>query len=244
VDASPGSPASVGRAVRDFAPHVVISMTGPAFTHFDNTAESLDGVADTIESQSMDRRYPFFLLSPVNASASVDVATTIKSIAQRYPEVYRRFLGIDVAMADDPTLYNQYLERLRGAFPLAREGTENYYDPVYYLTYALYRAGVDRPLTGLNVLAGMNATLGGARYDVGPDPIPTVFTALEPLLKAVSIELVGTMGEPNFGPLTGIRVNRAALYCFPEPPSTEPLRQVQVYVGGNWRGNFDCYSGF
>jgi hypothetical protein len=90
----------------------------------------------------------------------------------------------------------------------------------------------------------MNATLAGGRYDVGPDPIPMVFSALEPRQMAVSIELVGTMGEPNFDQPTGTRVNRAALYCFPEPPSSEPHQQVQVYMGGSWRGSFDCYAGF
>ena len=48
-----------------------------------------------------------------------------------------------MATADDPTLYYEYLDRLRSptAHPSARERTENYYDPVYYLAYALYRAG-------------------------------------------------------------------------------------------------------
>ena len=78
---------------------------------------------------------------------------------------------------------------------------------------AALRAGVGRSVSGGNVLAGMNATLAGARYDVGPDPIPAVFSALQPAEPALSIELVGTMGEPNFNQLTGIRVNRAALLC-------------------------------
>jgi hypothetical protein len=220
-------------------------MTGPAFTRFDTFALH-DGVADTIESRSVDRTYPFFILSPVNASAWADVATTIKSIAQRYPDVHRRFLGIDVATADDPTLYYQYLERLRGStdHATARERTENYYDSIYYLSYAIYRAGVDRAIGGKNVLAGMNATLTGKHYDVGPVPIPSVFEALQPAQPSVSIELVGTMGEPNFDQLTGTRVNRAALYCFPPPPSSGVHQQVQVYAGGSWSGSFDCFSGF
>jgi hypothetical protein len=245
VDATPESPAAVGQRIIDFGPHVVISMAGPAFTRFDTVAK-YDGVADTIESRSMDRRYPFFILSPVNASAWTDVAATIGSISQTYADIHRRFVGIDVAMADDPTLYYQYLERLRSskAHPLAREGTENYYDPIYYLAYAMYRAGVDRRIDGKNVLAGMNATLAGARYDVGPDPISAVLFALHPSQPAVSIQLVGTMGAPNFDPLTGTRVNRAALYCFPAPPSIEVHQQVQVFAGGSWTGTFDCFAGF
>jgi hypothetical protein len=235
----------VGRDILAYAPHVVISMTGPSFTHFDSD-ETSDGIADTIESRSIDRRYPFFLLSPVNASASDDVAATIKSIAQRYPDVHKRFLGIDVATADDPTLYYEYLDRLKSstAHPLAHERTENYYDPVYYLAYAMYRAGVDRPIRGQNVLAGLNATLAGARYDVGPNPIPSVFAALDPREPALSIELVGTMGEPNFDPLTGTRRDRAALYCFPEPPNVVVRQQVQVYIAPAWTGTFDCFDGF
>jgi hypothetical protein len=245
LGAAPDSAATVGHALLDYRPHVVISMAGPAFTHFDSVAQ-YDGVIDTIESRSTDRSYPFFILSPVNASAWEDVGATIKSIAQSYPDVHRRFLGIDVATADDPTLYYQYLERLRSstAHPLARGRTENYYDPIYYMAYAMYRAGVDNSLTGKNILAGMNATLAGTRYDVGPDPIPGVFSALQPAQQAVSIELVGTMGEPNFDQLTGTRVNRAALYCFPAPPSFEVHQQVQVFVGGSWTGAFDCFAGF
>jgi hypothetical protein len=245
VDADPGSPASVGQQLLDYQPHVIISMMGPAFTHFDTVA-AFDGVEDTIESRSTDHGYPFYVLSPVNASAWQDVAMTIKSVAQRYPDAHRRFLGIDVATADDPTLYYQYLDRLRSptAHPEAREGTENYYDPIYYLAYAMYRAGVDRPILGGNILAGMNATLAGARYDVGPDPIPFVFLALQPTHPPLSIELVGTMGEPNFNQLTGTRVNRAALYCFPPPPTFDVARQVQVYAGGTWQGTFGCFAGF
>jgi hypothetical protein len=235
------SPAATGQAILDnFQAHVVISMTGPAFTHFDPVA-TLDGVADTIESlQTGDRKYPFFMLSPVNASAWSDVVRTIMSIGQTYPDVHRRFLGIDVATADDLTLYNDYRYRLLAVHSSARERTENYYDPVYYMAYAMTRAGVGRPLSGGDVLAGMQNTIGGTRYDVGPGPMAAVFSAIrqkEPVL------LVGTMGEPNFNQQTGTRVNRAALYCFPFS-SQEPLQQVQVYEGGTWVGDFGCYQGF
>ena len=241
IDSAPDSAAATGRAILDsFQPHVVISMTGPAFTHFDPVA-AFDGVADTIESlQTGDRKYPFFMLSPVNASAWAEVVQTITSIGQTYPDVHRRFLGIDVATADDLTLYNDYRYRLLAVHSNARERTENYYDPIYYMAYATTRAGVSRALTGGDVLAGMQNTLGGMRYDVGPGPIPAVFSAIqqkEPIL------LVGTMGAPNFNQQTGTRVNRAALYCFPLS-SQEPLQQVQVYEGGTWVGDFGCYQGF
>src|SRR6185295_8370169 len=73
VDATPESPSAIARQIMDFGPHVVLSMAGPAFTRFDTVAK-YDGVVDTIESLSTDRRYPFFILSPVNASAWTDVA--------------------------------------------------------------------------------------------------------------------------------------------------------------------------
>jgi len=244
-DSAGESPADLGVRISGWHPHVVISMMGPAFTHFDNVDTRLDGVADTIESlQTGDRRYPFFMLSPVNASAWPDVVQTITSIGQTYPDVHRRFLGIDVASADDRTLYYEYLNRLRLVHRDAREGTENYYDPIYSLAYAMYHAGVDTALSGGTTLAGMLATLAGVSYDIGPAPIPTVFDALPPG-KQASIKLMGTMGEPNFD-RTGTRVNRAALYCFASSTSKTPTQQAQVYEGGEWVGDFgsNCYSGF
>jgi len=242
-DVARASPAAIGDEIRRWQPHVVISMTGPAFTHFAPIAEE-DGVADTIESGATDWRYPFFMLSPVNASAWPDIVQTIKSVSQKYADVHRRFLGIDVATADDPTLYYDYLNHLRTLHPDAREGTENYYDPIYYMAYAMYHAGVDGPVSGEGMLAGMLATLAGVRYDVGPRPIPKVFEALQPG-KQASIKLVGTMGEPNFD-RTGTRVNRAALYCFASSMSQTPTQQAQVYEGENWVGDFksNCYPEF
>ena len=44
---------SISRTFLDYGPHVIISMMGPAFTHFD-TAASYDGVVDTVERKSLD----------------------------------------------------------------------------------------------------------------------------------------------------------------------------------------------
>ena len=112
------------------------------------------------------------------------------------------------------------------------------------MAYAMTRAGVEKPLTGGDVLAGMQNTIGGTRYDVGPDAMPAVFSAIQ--TQKAPIRLVGTMGEPNFNQQTGTRVNRAALYCFASSVSQTPAQQVQVYDGGSWVGDFDrnCYPGF
>jgi hypothetical protein len=179
---------------------------------------------------------PFFVAGQRERLA--DVELTITSIGQTYPDVHQRFLGIDMATADDPTLYNDYRYRLLAEHSNASTPRTITIRSTTWRT--LTRAGVDKRLTGGDVLAGMQNTIGGPRYDVGPLPMPAVILAIQ---RGDPIRLVGTMGEPNFNQQTGIRVNRASLYCFPFS-SQAPHQQVQTYEGGMWVGDFDCYQGF
>jgi hypothetical protein len=155
-----------------------------------------------------------------------------------HPDAYRRFLGINVARAEDRTLYTEYMDRLKRAFPSADPETENWYDTIYYLAYATYNAGADHRLNGAEIAAGMLRILSGPRYNVGPFDIGPIFQALGD--HQSSIQLNGTLGPPSFNTTTGARIGRGALFCFDNLLFAHP--QVEVYDGTTLAGNFECYS--
>jgi hypothetical protein len=240
VDAA-HSPESVAVDIVNFEPHIVISMIGSLFTDPGGSASPSTGVAAAIEQALGPTRFrPNYLLNPINADQLDAVSALLVGFSQVFGDIYKRFLGINVAGADDTRLYVEYFDRLHNRFPRAIPHTENFYDPLYYVAYSMYIAGVEQHLSGVQIRSGMARLLLGKIFDVGPGPIGDVFTELRN--RQNSIELRGTMGLPVFD--SGSRKGRGALYCFFNPQSYH--LQEQVYDEGTqtWLGTFGCFDGF
>src|SRR4051812_37689618 len=91
------------------------------------------------------------------------------------PDAYTRFIGLSAARASDPLLYKQFTTRLLSKFPDANLETENFYDAMYFMAYAMFGAGPVAELTGPGIASGMLRLLDGQQsYDVGPTEISSV----------------------------------------------------------------------
>jgi hypothetical protein len=230
----------------EFEPDIVISVAGEQFTR-------PSGIAETIDLQwgTSTMARPYFILSPFNAgnlSALWDfIEVEAWGDTRTDPLAYRRYVGVSVAGAEDPTLQNQYATRLLTRFGSASPDTGNYYDAVYFLAYAIYAAGNVDPLTGADIARGMRRLLDGQALGVGPMEISDVFSALEDTDS--TIELYGTLGPPDFNPDTGTKYAVGSVFCFAEA-SEEAVLHVDVLRYDRELGNFGadevfpCYSGF
>ncbi len=173
--------------------------------------------------------YPFFIFSPINAAATSDFSALLRSsTALSYQVIYQRFLGINVAGADDRDVLAQYVERLRNYQPLAAGGFENYYDAIYYLAYAVYRAGVVS-IDGRNISAGMSSLSNGAPMKVGPmevtidgGTIQLIDQVFQELKAHGSVQLIGASGS-QFNVSHGVRIDKAGLYCFQYNNGSTPI---------------------
>jgi hypothetical protein len=161
-----------------------------------------------------------------------------------YPVLYNRFLGISIAGADDRALYGDYLKRLRLFQRMASDGFENYYDAIYYLAYSVYVEGVERPLDGLQISAGMSRMNNGMQFSVGPTDIRAVFDALQG--RDGSITLIGAGGS-LFDVPHGVRIDKAGLYCFEFNNFSIPLphQPAEIYDAPNdtWKVLYECAPG-
>jgi hypothetical protein len=250
-----GTPTTVADAVTGFAPHIVISMTGTDFTSI-QSASRPEGVAHRMLTfvnagaglPWVQHEYPFFIFSPINAAATSDFDQLLTGT--RYPVIYQRFLGINIAGADDRQVYNEYLKRLRFYQPAAVDGFENYYDAIYYLAYAIYKAGV-APIDGKQISAGMASLNSGAPMDVGPTQT-TSEGGVSPLIEQVfrelkmngSVQLIGADGS-QFDVSHGVRIDKAGLYCFEDINGAPiPHQPAEIFDGvQTWTVFFQCAVG-
>jgi hypothetical protein len=238
IDDKTYPPRLASNDILTFEPHVIISLLGPRFTNYNAGSRMDNGVAASVELGLGPTFRPYYILNPINFAVRDDVGLMLLNFTSLHPDAYRRFLGINVARAEDRTLYTEYMDRLKRAFPSADPETENWYDTIYYLAYATYNAGADHRLNGAEIAAGMLRILSGPRYNVGPFDIGPIFQALGD--HQSSIQLNGTLGPPSFNTTTGARIGRGALFCFDNLLFAHP--QVEVYDGTTLAGNFDCYS--
>jgi hypothetical protein len=237
TDAGTPTPSDVADAINDYAPHIVISMTGTDFTSIQSPSKP-EGVAHrmvTFVKGGADRmpwvqhEYPFFVFSPINAAATSDFsALLLSSTALDYRVIYQRFLGINVAGAEDRDVLAEYQKRLRFYQPLATDGFENYYDAIYYLAYAAYAAGVVS-IDGSRISAGMSSLNSGVPLKVGPMEV-TIDGGMNQLIAQVfnelkthgSVQLIGASGS-GFDVTHGVRIDKAGLYCFQYNTGSTPI---------------------
>jgi hypothetical protein len=209
----PGMAAAV-QTILDFDPDIVISTAAEAVTQDSGIVEGLETRWDGLGDRGA---RPYYILSPYNAGDLGIVLSWIRSASTEPnivdPDAAGRFLGVSAASAEDPTLQVEFETRLSNAHDdQAIEDTGNYYDAVYFLTYAIRAADRPEGPSGPETAAAMRRLIEGERRDVGPAHIDEIFELLADPEK--SIALHGTLGAPDFDPETGVRRATPSVFCF------------------------------
>lgn len=194
-------------ALRTFAPHVIVAM---------GANEILRTVIPLVEagwaSANPDQAKPFYLLSPYHYNSG-DMVPLVSGNA----DLSTRIAGVNWPAAEDPTVYNQYLDAFDQANPDVAgrpetRGYENYYDAAYYLLYAIAGAGTPAVMDGAAISRGMVRLFNGTAYNVGASQMPAAFATLRQ--SGAKITLTGTMGPPNFDEMTGARLDAGSVWCY------------------------------
>ena len=234
---------AIGNAVREFQPDLVISTANEAFTR-----GALERIELAWRESHGDAPRPYYVLSPFNAGDMDAVKALITAVLglgpsgiETDPFANLRFVGIEAAGAVDKSLQRDYETR----FGAAGIDKGNFYDAFYYLAYAMYAAGPGPDLTGPAIRVGFQRLLAGPSFEVGPRPIPDVFDELEP--KNSSIELIGTLGPPDFDLNGGVRIDTGSVFCIERNGDTlnkvvDALRYDRT--SREFDGEFPCFDGF
>jgi hypothetical protein len=192
-------------ALREFKPHLIVSAADTAFS-----TDVLPVLEERWGEVAGEQPPPFYVLSPYQNDP-----TTVVPLLESVPALRTRLVGVNVAGAADPTLYDLYIDRFRAEYPQASayEGTENIYDAAYWLFYAAVASDAGRPLDGSGLSLGMTRLLSGPRFDVGPTAIAEASRYLrrEP---SASISLHGTLGPPDFDITDGTRHGVGSVWCY------------------------------
>jgi hypothetical protein len=219
----------------DFEPDIVVATGGTEFL-----LRVLQPLERTLAAVPPEAR-PFYVLSPYHAAYSGSVL----SIVQSFPDIRTRLAGINVAAAANTELYEEYLCVIKAAYPddaMWFDTTENLYDSIYYLLYAVTATRNVPRLTGKEIANGMLQLLDGAAAKVGARQIPAVKAMLAVAGSRVSLE--GTLGPPDFDASTGARRGTGSVWCV---DADLVLRyDVQRYDrdADTLNGEFPCFDGF
>jgi hypothetical protein len=236
------------QTVADFQPNIVISFASEEFNTFFEALE-LDW--------EVPNQLPFYLLGPYDMGSP-----TLPTILNNYRYNTQRFAGIGVAATSDPTAQlalTDYESRFLAAYPGRSDalGQENFYDAMYFALYALTAAGKLATPQGSDLAKGMSRLIdlnSTAKYSVGPGSMGNVDTVLTGS-RTNTLELIGTLGDPNFDTQTGARLGAGDVYCLQPADGSVPyvyaydvLRLVNVDGsapdgGSAFTGSFPCYSG-
>lgn len=159
---------------------------------------------------------PFYILSPRNAFDRTLTDGDLFVTANYLPTI---MAGVNYASVEDSSLYDQYLLNIQTAYPGqdGLESRENLYDAAYFMMYALAAANfTGDDFDGDDVVNGMKALVDpdGEPATVGPGKNGQMFSKVLNFLKTGSkIALTGTLGPPNFNPLTGARKSPGSVWC-------------------------------
>ncbi len=214
-----------GLKLAEFRPHIIVSAASDAFT-------KTEGLMERVEfewvSVAGGQRLPFYILSPYNAGdlgrlqASIDKSFELDENG----DMHTRFVGLSIAGAEDISLRNIYRSELLRIFPDAYPDSENYYDAVYFLAYAMYASSDTGALTGPGIADGMKRLLSGDSFDIGSTTINDVFDALD--VADATIQLNSTLGPPTFDPDTGVRPVDGGVFCFEKTGISSTERRLDV----------------
>jgi hypothetical protein len=231
-----------------FQPHVVVSFA----------SEELSKVIQNLEIDWPG--LPFYLLGPYNQGSQL-LQTTVKGLQDPYAN--KRFAGIGVASTTDVQVLNTYEAAFLGLYGNSASGAlgaENEYDAMYFAVYSLVAAGRIPNVTGDAISLGMQKliSLTSPSYTVGPADMGNIQQALG---TRGNIDLIGTLGPPDFDRQTGARIGQGDVYCIDHKPDAgvgagvvypydyDVLRLISPDGGGAvdggspFQGTFPCYPG-
>jgi hypothetical protein len=187
----------------DFKPHVIISAAGKEFD-----TNIIPGVERGWDAVSGGQAKPFYILSAYNYNEAKLADTLLTNASAR-----TRLVGVNGAGAANPQNYTDYLRRWDATFPDDTDvrGYENFYDAAYYLMYSAAAASRNTSVsTGEDLGDGMRRLLRGpSSFNVGDVDMPAAMAALQ----STSIELIGTLGPPDFDETTGVRQTPGSVWC-------------------------------
>jgi hypothetical protein len=185
----------------------------------------------------------FYLLSP-------ELITHEAILTNIYFQLEERTVGINATHYSDTRLYDAYVSRFLKAYPnSSRTGTqaENTYDAAYYLLYSVVAAGVTSGFTGERLAQGFLRIIDtqAPAVDVGPAPLWEQIGLFRDA--GYRIQLMGTMGPPNFDLANGTRKVQIGVWCYTSGSPTLVIHVDALRYNdatGQFDGVFPCFSGF
>jgi hypothetical protein len=224
LNGTPTTSIDVSTAVNDllaFQPQVVISFASDEFIT----------LLQTLELQWNAGPPPLYVLSAYNTDSTALLAWVHLSEQRR-----ARISGINFASTTQTRVLNAYLSRfLQAGNPVTAEGSENYYDAMYFaidsLVGAASAASHAGPLTGTDLGGGMLRLIApaGTPYDMGPTDMGNLFSTLDAVNTNV-VSLTGALGSPVFNTQTGARVGEGDVYCVTINPATDAGASTTTYT--------------
>lgn len=215
-----------------FKPHIIVVTGGTEFT------TKVMPVLELNWKKTADGQVPpFYVFGPLLAFDETLQRTSNTAVR-------KRLAGINFSRAEDSTLYDMlkfnYEAKYKGA-PF--QDTENFYDAIYYLNYAIAAAGNPAILRGDQIAAGMQRLVSpsGTKLSVGPSHISNVLSALASGNGRVN--LTGTMGPADFNTGTGSRVGNGTVWCV-DSSADFHYDAMRLEASGELAGSFPCFSGF
>jgi hypothetical protein len=225
--------AEVIAQLQTFKPHVIVVTGGTEFT-----SKVMPVLEKDWDETAPDQIAPFYVFGPLLAFEASLQATSNRSVA-------KRLAGVNFSRAEDPTLYNM----LKANYQATYVGedfydTENFYDSIYYLNYAIAAAGNPAVLGGDAIAAGMVRLVSpsGMPMSVGPSQISDVLATLAS--GNARINLTGAMGPADFNLGTGSRVANGTVWCVDQGGSFQYDVLRLDSESGELHGSFPCFADF
>jgi hypothetical protein len=240
--------AELKNGLETFEPDVIIAITGPELDHFltevDSTlvdlyATRVDAGFDASAEGGAPQRGPWWILGPSNGDlvdrgARTALGSYIHPEAGGVDQRRERIIGVQFAGAEDQTETGQaarfrgrMIERFKDA---AVDGlaSENFYDAIYWLAYAVRAAG-DTPVSGDGFSLGVRKMFKGTR-EIHPGSTETIEDAYGAIttFTANGTLYVGALGRPNIDEATGTWNSVGSTYCFPPYAQGLPAPSYEV----------------
>ena len=204
--------------LRDFRPHIVVSSAGEEFI-----TQIMDALESNWDDAGDGQDRPFYILSPYNIGYA-SLRDQLDEGGTNGTGLALRIVGVNVAAAEDLSLYNGYLTRLQAQYGSSTAaGTENFYDAAYFLLYAISAAGNVSEITGKHIAAGMERLVSGTqKYNVGPEQQANIISWLR--TPSSDMALQGTLGPPDFNLAAGTRKGVGSVWCMSGLPGSWTYR--------------------